>query len=392
MKIVFGIFAMLLALGFSGCAPLPKKPTTPLPFNTAVRVLADDLFYQVRQNNIASTLSNTVFISDPVIDADSGDVTKTSELIQGLIEAEAKQKFPTFLFADMSSQKIRTASYILTGIMRFEYFTNNATKLNRLVMSITDTTTGLIVAHSDVWISDANLAFEPTPIYRNSPMFLKDKQADSLIATASANVGNRASKAYMDSLAVSALLNEASHAYEQGNLPVALSLFQKASEDANGQQAMKTYSGLYQIYFRTGQIAEAENAFSKLLQLAIGSGSIANFKFLFRVNDTDFAGDPIKLKEYKIWLRQIAKQIAGSGTCMDIVGHASHTGTEDYNKRLSLKRAERIQDRLQSEVKGVGKKTHAIGRGFSENKVGTGTDDERDALDRRVEFKLAACS
>jgi hypothetical protein len=30
--------------------------------------------------------------------------------------------------------------------------------------------------------------------------------------------------------------------------------------------------------------------------------------------------------------------------------------------------------------------------GFRENLVGTGTDDARDALDRRVEFKISECS
>jgi hypothetical protein len=29
--------------------------------------------------------------------------------------------------------------------------------------------------------------------------------------------------------------------------------------------------------------------------------------------------------------------------------------------------------------------------GFRENLIGTGTDDARDALDRRVEFKITGC-
>lgn len=32
-----------------------------------------------------------------------------------------------------------------------------------------------------------------------------------------------------------------------------------------------------------------------------------------------------------------------------------------------------------------------IGKGFSENIVGTGTDDDRDALDRRVELFVIKC-
>jgi len=33
----------------------------------------------------------------------------------------------------------------------------------------------------------------------------------------------------------------------------------------------------------------------------------------------------------------------------------------------------------------------AVGMGFRENVIGTGTDDLRDALDRRVEFKVRPC-
>ena len=33
-----------------------------------------------------------------------------------------------------------------------------------------------------------------------------------------------------------------------------------------------------------------------------------------------------------------------------------------------------------------------LGMGFRENLIGTGTDDLRDALDRRVEFRVRSCS
>ena len=36
-------------------------------------------------------------------------------------------------------------------------------------------------------------------------------------------------------------------------------------------------------------------------------------------------------------------------------------------------------------------RSEAIGRGFSENIVGTGADDITDEIDRRVEFKFSNC-
>jgi len=76
---------------------------------------------------------------------------------------------------------------------------------------------------------------------------------------------------------------------------------------------------------------------------------------------------------------------------MDVVGHTSRTGSEAYNDKLSLNRATFIKQRLEAESKDLVARTKPQGMGFRENIVGTGTDDVRDALDRRVEFKIVAC-
>jgi outer membrane protein OmpA-like peptidoglycan-associated protein len=73
------------------------------------------------------------------------------------------------------------------------------------------------------------------------------------------------------------------------------------------------------------------------------------------------------------------------------VGHTSLTGSVPYNHRLSMQRATYIKQRLDREAPELGPRTRASGVGFRENIVGTGTDDARDALDRRVEFKITGC-
>jgi outer membrane protein OmpA-like peptidoglycan-associated protein len=77
---------------------------------------------------------------------------------------------------------------------------------------------------------------------------------------------------------------------------------------------------------------------------------------------------------------------------VEIVGHTSRTGSERANDALSLQRAAYIKQRLDSASPGLDSKTKASGKGFRENIVGSGTDDVRDALDRRVEFKIAPCA
>ena len=59
---------------------------------------------------------------------------------------------------------------------------------------------------------------------------------------------------------------------------------------------------------------------------------------------------------------------------------------------LSLQRAEAIRRQLQAEAAGAAALTRATGRGSRENLVGSGTDDARDAIDRRVEFRVQPCA
>lgn len=115
-------------------------------------------------------------------------------------------------------------------------------------------------------------------------------------------------------------------------------------------------------------------------------------KFLFAVGSTEFVNNPDLVTQYDIWLRQASRYLATTGTCMTVVGHTSHTGTAEYNLRLSRERAEKIQHLLVSFAPPSGHvNVDTLGRGFEENIIGTGTDDEQDAIDRRVEFRVRAC-
>jgi outer membrane protein OmpA-like peptidoglycan-associated protein len=114
-------------------------------------------------------------------------------------------------------------------------------------------------------------------------------------------------------------------------------------------------------------------------------------KFLFNPGTTDFWSDPKISGPYPLWIRQIARQAAGSKVCLDIVGHTSHTGSEPYNDRLSAQRAASIQKKLETEAPPLNGRMKSSGVGWRENLIGTGTDDASDSLDRRVEFKINPC-
>ena len=56
-----------------------------------------------------------------------------------------------------------------------------------------------------------------------------------------------------------------------------------------------------------------------------------------------------------------------------------------------MQRAVSIQRRLEGYNADINGKLQSVGMGFRENIVGSGTDDLRDAPDRRVEFKVNPC-
>jgi outer membrane protein OmpA-like peptidoglycan-associated protein len=142
---------------------------------------------------------------------------------------------------------------------------------------------------------------------------------------------------------------------------------------------------------------EAEKAFAHMVKLGAETRYL-NTKFLFKVNSIDFGvveEDTPEVKalisRYPLQLRQIAKHFSYNQDCLLIVGHSSKTGTPEYNRQLALERAQTIQALLHADFPSILSRTVAQGKGFDECVVCTGSDDNLDAIDRRVEFKVMPC-
>lgn len=369
-----------------------------------MRMAAFDLFAQISNQQIPprkkfleeigsrqseGKKKSYTFAVDAIINADTGEEIELSSQFHEIIAMTAYNSFPNYAVADMSSATINQADFVIVGIIKQEEYNNRTTKLPRLYLSAVDMHTSQVTAHSEVWFSNQSLKLQPTPLFSDSPMFLKDDRSEKTIATARAQSGEVVDRDYFSTMATNALLAEASKAYDSGDHQLAADLFARAAERDDGQ-VMKTYAGLYQAYFKLNRLAEAEEAFAKLAEIGIRNGTLS-VKFLFKVNDTSFFGEPEELVEYEIWLRQIARKILESESCVEISGHASRSGKADYNMKLSDKRAHRIQKQLLQVSSAIADKTAAVGRGFEENIVGSGTDDIRDAIDRRVEFTVKGC-
>ena len=132
------------------------------------------------------------------------------------------------------------------------------------------------------------------------------------------------------------------------------------------------------LFARFAGFDAAEAAFRRIVALGLATNALS-VKFLFRPSSTDFLPDPTLSAPYALWLRAIGREAAQAGVCLSVIGHTSRTGSETFNDRLSLQRAQAMLRRLEQAAPELRGRLQASGVGFRENLVGSGTDDARDA-------------
>jgi outer membrane protein OmpA-like peptidoglycan-associated protein len=392
--------AVALLLIVVGCATPPPPPPPPpaatadtseRSFDEAVQVATDGLMSQLqaRSDPSAKPDAKRGVVIDPMVDAISGQQTAATRLLEQRV-GERLQANPQFEVMPFQVASLSQAQYLVTGTMtRIASAQTGARQIFQIDLAATELKTGTVVAQASSRARDEALDTNPTPYYRDSPVVVKDKVVDGYIATSKTAPGQPADPVYFERVSTATVISEATAAYNSDNYADALSLYRNAETTASGEQ-LRVLNGIYLASWKLGHTAEAEDAFGRVVAFGLSSNNLG-VKFLFNPNSTDFWADPQVSGPYGFWLRQIAKQAAATKVCMNVIGHTSRTGSAQYNDRLSLRRAAYIKQRLDKEAPELTRRTHASGMGFRENLVGTGTDDARDALDRRVEFKITDC-
>lgn len=382
--------AVALSALVAACAA-PKVPAKPVDFDTAVRALTGNLLTQLnnKQPDPASPDEITVAV-EPMIDANTAEVTKASRRIEEIFLGEARKQFPKIKLLPLNSKSAETAKYLLTGMIKPEQKGSaEEPTIYYIGSAIVDLKTHRVVANADVRVIDPKLDATPISAFQDNPMYTKDKRVESLAKIVGTEPGQLADKGYMDGLTTVALMSDGDRMYDAKNYEKALGYYREASLRADGQ-TMRTYAAMYQAYRKLNRKEDAEIAFGRMVALGHKTNNI-NIKFLFSVGSTQFIADPDLRSQYAIWLRQIAKYFAKSDSCLNIIGHSSRTGNETFNESLSLQRAQYVQSLLQNDFPNVMARSKAVGLGWKENIAGLGSDDIRDAVDRRVEFRAVPC-
>ena len=379
-------------------APAPAAAAAPppiLPFDEAVLLAANNLFSNVKvePGAVGRSGGKLPLVIDPLVDGNSGVqsvATETmEERIRSLVNSKYQDKF--------ALQPFSTASLAKAPLLFIGTFTalSNANKpgndWNRVCLALVDLRTGIIVSKGFARAAKEGVDMTPTAFFLDSPAWAPDPAVNGYIKTCQGpKTGDPVNPAYWDRIMAAAMINDGIKAYNDGHYDEALDLYRGVMRQPGGDQ-LRVYNGMYLSAAKLGKKDEAADAFTRIVDFGLAQNQLG-LKFLFRPGSTLFLADPQISGPYHMWLGKLAERSAQRTACLEIDGHTSRTGPEPLNQRLSLMRAQTIERRIDAAAPALAQRTTAAGKGSSQNISGLGTDDVRDALDRRVEFKVKDCA
>ena len=373
--------------------PPAAPPPTPVAFEQALLKAANDLFSKA---NLPAAPGKIRLVIDPLIDGASGGQSTATRAIEQRIAELVRTSYRRFEIRPFSASAIAERPIVLVGTFTAINTAGDAggpRDAYRICLTLADLESKKIVAKGVARALPEGIDTTPTAFFADSPAFTKDAATDAYIKTCQASrLGEAVDQAYADGLQLSALVNDAIQAYNAKQYLDALDHYERALRTPGGEQ-LRVLNGLYLTNWKLDRREAAREAFERIVGYGVKADRLA-VKFLFEPNAAQFTTDRETRVEYAMWVQEIAKGTVKTDKCLDVVGHTSATGSAEVNDRLSLQRADYVKGRLQGALVRVqaNRRFAAKGVGSRELVVGTGKDDASDFLDRRVEFKTAACA
>ena len=377
-------------------APAPSPPPSPPPlppimgFREAVLFAANNM---LKAAATATPDSAKVLVVDPLIDGNSGVQSAATQTLEKEFVSLVRSSYPKFQVEPFTASTLAKAQLLFIGTFTAvdaEGRNAGAKEWYRVCLAMLDLQSGKIVSKGFARSRIEGVDSTPAQFFLDSPAWVPDAATDGYVRTCQGTrAGDPINPNYWDKILAAALINEAFLAYEGKRYQEALDLYRGVARTPQGNQ-LRVHNGIYMSAWNLGKKAEAEEAFGRIVDYGLTNKRLA-VKFLFRPGSTVFLSNPELAESYPIWLRQIARQSGQQQSCLRITGHTSRTGPEPLNERLSTMRAQLVKQRLETTAPSLATRSVAVGRGSAENIIGLGTDDARDALDRRVEFNVVNC-
>lgn len=375
--------------------PAPTPPPAPppirvLPFDEAVVAAANTLLSGAAQQ----TKERRVLVIDPLIDAVSGMESAQTRVMEKRIVDLAKEKFPQFDVQPFSVSSVAKLPIVLVGTFTPIDAKNQVRTTReqfRICLALADMGSGKILSKGVARSQLDGIDSTPTGFYRDSPVWSgEDPAITGYVRTCQATKpGDPIDPVYLQSIATAALVNEAIDLFEAQNFKASNELFRGAAQTPAGKQ-LRVLNGWFLSSWNLNRRTEAAQAAGRLADYGLERRSFS-MMFLFPPGRAEFTPDRKVSGTYPILLREVAQKTAQTKDCLEVVGHASRSGTEPANEKLSLARANFVRAELERSAKPLAKRMTAVGVGSREWMVGTGSDDLVDAIDRRVQIKVANC-
>ncbi len=388
-------FAALIALSQPAIAqPAPgqpaaaAKPPPLVPLEQAFLKAATTLFESI------PTSQKTVVVIDPLVDGVTGIQSRATRGFDRRIAQLVAERYKHIEIAPLTPENVARARYVFIGTFNTINNAGQATGPRDafwICFALVDQQSKTVHARSVARATLSDVDIAPASFFADTPVWGLDSATTAYIETCQrAKPGDPVSTVYLDQLPAAARIREATVAYEAGDARRALELYREAQALSPGDQ-LRTLNGVYLAYTALGEKEEASKAFAQLVEGGLKLGRLGVL-FLFESGTTDFNSDARVSAQYPDWLGEIARRAGEANACLQVVGHASRTGTEPFNERLSLDRAQRIVTLLAERAPGLAARLKPAGSGSREVLVGLPRDDASTALDRRVEFKPASCA
>ncbi|MFN0299053.1 MAG: OmpA family protein [Burkholderiales bacterium] len=375
----------------------PKPAAAPgLPpvmrFNEAVSFAANNLLSKADLTGAAN--AKHMLVIDPLIDGNSGVQSIATETMGAMLGQLVKTAFAErYELQPFNLSTVTRSPLLLIGTFTAvdkDMKNVGDREIYRICLALADLKTGKLVSKGFARSSVEGVDVTPLAAFRESPAWAPDSATDGYVRTCQGTkVGDPINPAYWDKIVAAAMISDAVSAYNAGRYEESLDIYRGVLRTGAGDQ-LRVHNGIYLTSWRLGRKEEASQAFARIVDFGLAQKRLG-IKFLFQTGSTQFFNDPYVSVAYPIWLKQLAQRAADQGACIEISGHTSRTGSEAFNDRLSQLRAQHIKLRLSADAPALASRLTTNGKGWRENIVGLGTDDARDALDRRVEFRVTGC-
>lgn len=368
-----------------------ETPPDPIAFSAAVDRAGTGLFTQASASLGAETREVVI---DPLIDANTGARTAGTEQMGAELAASLRRQHPGWTLRPLTRETLARKPLLLIGTLtpvNTKPAVDTAPDAYRIWLTLIDLRSGRVVAKKLDRATPDSVSAEPLPFYRDSPTWHRDKTVAAYINSCQVNtrLGDPADPEYLARLPAEAVLNEAVMAYGAGKVPEANRLYGEASALADPGD-LRVLNGLYLTSWRLGQRDKAETAFRRIVDVGLDAKRLP-MKILFQPGRTSFLTAADLANQYAVWMDALATQVGSANACVRIVGHSSRTGLASANEVLSRQRAQAVEKLLVQKNRRLTSRLSSDGVGSREALIGIGTDDQRDALDRRVEFKVVEC-